>query len=52
MPEDFCPDCGDWGCSGCDGEGPPCDWCGEPGCAGYCNVDDYNLRGYDDWGGA
>lgn len=54
-----CPGCGCYnrGCSGWrhreyehddDRDPEPCCWCGEPGCPGYCNVDDYNLRGYDD----
>lgn len=47
-----CPDCGQCLCDcGCE-EGWPCDWCGEPGCPGYCDdYQTYNLRPEETGGG-
>ncbi len=56
----LCPECPGCGCynSSCSGwrhredpmdyedrEPEPCFNCGEPGCPGYCNVEDYNMPG-------
>jgi hypothetical protein len=37
--DDDDPACWDCECAEC-----RCWACGEPGCAGYCNVGDYNVR--------
>jgi|SRR5882724_765139 len=53
-----CPGCGCYNgrCSGWrhneyahedDSEPEECGFCGVLGCPGYCNVDDYNMRGYE-----
>jgi hypothetical protein len=54
MPEDFCPDCGEWGCDGCtcDDIDAPCTFCGDLDCdgSGYncpdLHYQEYNLRGW------
>lgn len=47
MPSECCPNCGVWGCYGCDFDDDSiCQFCGEYECdgSGYnCNLDDYNL---------
>ena len=48
MPDDdydVCPECGYWPCIDESDEGESCDFCGEPGCPGYCDdYQTYNLR--------
>ena len=53
MPSDFCPDCGEWGCPGCEEDDERvCSFCGEWDCdgSGYNCPDghyqEYNLRGW------